>query len=206
MSGTGGRPPRVDPPRKGLRGSRAHVAWDPFGEHELVVVVLGYSRALWAQWVERDAPTAVLARCLLHAAHCFGGSPRWWTFEEPDCRVLQWDGTSERFAAPFEALAWHLGSGLGVWRGGSRGPAVAAFDDLRWAPVWPGRQGLSRSNRALGAWLVERASRKPHPGQPSRSVAEVFAEERGHLHPLPATWDTLDARLAGAKDDRAFDD
>lgn len=206
LSGTGGRPPRVQPPRASPRGVAAHVACAPFGEHELVVVVLRYSRALWAQWVPRDAPTVAFCRCILRAAQRFGGSPRWWLFEEPDCRVLHWDGMREHFADPLEELAWHLSSGLGVWSGRDRGPAVAALEYLRGATASPSRRGRTTANAALRTLLAETAPRRSHPRQPGRSVAEVHAEERRHLHPLPAERDVLDAWLRDAQDDAAFDD
>jgi hypothetical protein len=87
----------------------AHMGLSRVGAVSLLVVVLRYSQALWAQWVDFDAPSATFARALCAAATFFGGAPRRFVFEEPDCRILRWDGRAEHFADVLQAVARHLG-------------------------------------------------------------------------------------------------
>lgn len=186
-------PRRVEPlsaahsPREATKAV-AHVGFATIGEVGLVAVVLRYSHALWAQWVDFNASTTALSWALIHAAYHFGGSPRRWIFEEPDCRVLQWDGHRQYFADPLEATAHHLSSQLCVWRGRYRGPASRALMYLCGAARCPRRSELSFGNVALRVLLDEAAS-SPHPRQPERSIAEVFLlEECEHLLSLPTSW------------------
>ena len=209
MSPTIGRPARERPTRTTARvraGGVAHVAWEALGQSVLVVAVLRYSRAVWAELV--DEPSSVLlCRALVHGVRYFGGSPRRWQFEYPDCWVVQQERDELRwhFVSPLPELARHFSAELGVWTPCGRGLAEAALDYLAWAFVMkrvPGRQ--SDDNRALRAFLDQTAQPRPHPLQPGRSIAEVLAEERGHLRPLPAGLDVLEALLwGGAQDDVA---
>lgn len=188
-------------------GAAAQVAWEALGRDVLVVAVLRYSRALWAELVEM--PTAgSLCRALLHGVRYFGGSPRRWWFEYPDCWVVgqERDSLRWRFASPLPELARHLATELGVWKPRGRGLAEAALDYLAWEFVMKRVRGRrSDDNRALRAFLDQTAQRRPHPRQPGRSIAEVLAEERGHLRPLPATLDVLEAVLPGGAEDDAAD-
>ncbi len=186
----------------------AQVAWEARGRHVLVVAVLRYSRALWAELVEE--PTAVsLCLALVHGARYFGGSPKRWWFEYPDCWVVQQDRDSPRwrFTSPLPELARQLSTELGVWMPRDRGLAEAALDYLAWTFFVKRLHGRrSDHNRALRAFLEETARRRPHPVQPGRAVDEVLAEELGQLRPLPATLDLLETvLLRGAEEDDAAD-
>ena len=185
----------------------AQVAWEAQGQSVLVVVVLRYSRALWAELMEE--PTAAsLCRALLDGARYFGGSPRRWWLEYPDCWVVKQerDGTRWRFTSPLPALARHLSTELGVWMPRGRGLAEAALDYLAWEFVMKRARGRrADDNRALRAFLDETAQRRPHPVQPGRAIDDVLAEERGYLRPLPVTLDGLDAVLSGGDEDDAAD-
>jgi len=168
------------------------VGFTPAGDVGLLAVVLRHSRATWAQWVDVDASTAVFGRALIDAARHFGGAPWWWVFEEPDCRVLHWDGRRQHFAALLQVVAKHMASSLALWHERFGGPAVAACERLFWMRPCPRRCELAAGNVALRVWLNETLQHSPHPQQPSRSVADVFAEERRTLVPLPASWAALD--------------
>lgn len=172
----------------------AHVGLARVGAVSLLTVVLRYSRAPWAQWVSFDAPTGTFGRALLAAAGFFGGVPRRFVFEEPDCRVLHWDGHGEHFALLLQAVARHLGSELALWHERWCGPATRAGERLIWATVCPKAGELGEANAALRVAL-ERAMRLPHPHEPDRSIAEVFGEERGQLSPFPAPSAGLERRL-----------
>ena len=143
-----------------------------------------YSRALWAQWVELDASSAAFSSALIHAARHFGGSPRLWVFEDPDCRVLQWDGHREYFADELEVSARHLRSRLGVWHGRYRGPADKMLLYLYGAARCPRRDGLPQGNASLRV-VLEATMRLPHPRLPGRSIGDALREERSYLSPLP---------------------
>ena len=171
----------------------AHVGFTSVGELGLLAVVLRYSRASWAQWVDFNASTATFGYALIHAATFFGGVPRRWMFEEPDCRVLAWDGHREYFASLLEAIADHMGSSLALWHERYRGPATRACERLIWATACPRRADLGAGNGVLRVALDDTELRQPHPRQPGRSIAETFAEERVHLLPLPASWTALDS-------------
>jgi len=185
----------------------AQVAWEAWRPHVLVVAVLRYSRALWAELVEE--PTAAsLCGALVDGVRYFGGSPRRWWFEVPDCWVVQQerDSLRWRFTSPLPELARHLSTELGVWMPRGRGLAEEALDYLAWEFVMKRERGRrSDDNRALRAFLDQTAQCRPHPLQRGRTIAEVLAEERGHLGPLPATLDVLETVLQGGAEDDADD-
>lgn len=188
-------------------GAAAQVAWEPRGRDVLVVAVLRYSRALWAELVETPAAGS-LCRALVHGARYFGGTPRRWWLEYPDCWVVGQERESLRwrFAPPLPALARHLATELGVWMPRGCGLAEAALGYLAWAPGMRRLRGRRpENNRALRAFLDETAQRRPHPHQPGRTIAEVLVEERGHLRPLPARLDELEAALLGGEEDDAVE-
>ena len=195
-------------PGDGARGkhemAKAHLAIATVGEVGLVAVVMRYSRALWAEWIDFNASTAVFGRVLIHAASCFGGAPRRWIFEEPDCRVLHWDGRREHIADLLQAVARHMGSSLGIWHDRYRGPATAACEHLVCAEACPTRLELPAGNAALRLLLDDTVPHMPHPRQPARTIAEMFAEERGHLLPLPDSWGAPDIWFEDENDDGTF--
>ena len=137
------------------------------GAVSLLVVVLRCSQALWAQWVDFDAPSATFGRALYAAATFFGGGPRRVVFEEPDCRILHWDGRAEHFA-----------------------DVLQAAERLIWATACPTRTTLALANAALGV-VLEQEMRLPPPPQPTRQVDDILAAERAQLRPLPLSWSAL---------------
>lgn len=179
------------------KGELAHVAWEPSGRWILVVAVLGYSRAVWAEFV--DEPTSVaVGLALLHGARFFGGSPSRWQFEYPDCWVVHEERDRRRwhFLSPLPELARCLSAELSVVVPRSRGLAEKALDDLAWEFVL--RRALARRadpNRALRAFLDERVRKQPHPTRRDRSIAEMLVEERGYLYPLGSEVEALEAEL-----------
>lgn len=179
----------------------AHVGFTAAGEIGLLTVVLRYSRASWARWVDFNASTATFGRALIDAATFFGGAPRRWVFEEPDCRVLHWDGHCEHFADLLEAVAHHMGSSLAIWHGRYCGLAIRACEHLVRTTARPRKAELNSDNAQLHLALGETVPRLPHPQQPGLSVAEHFAEERVHFLPLPVSWAALDVWFEAEKND-----
>jgi len=172
-----------------------HVAWEPRGRYVLVVAVLRHSRALWAELVQEPTPLWI-GKALLDGARYFGGCPRQWWLEYPDCWLARDCGGRWQFSSPLPELARHLSTELGVWRPRGPGLAEAALHYLAWHFVMKGGE-RSEENRALRAFLDRTAQRRPHPRQPDRSVAEVLAEEREQLRPLPETLEMLETVLLG---------
>lgn len=179
----------------------AHVGFAPVGEVGLLAVVLRYSRAVWAQWLDYDASSADFGEALILATRHFGGVPRRWVFEEADCRVLSWDGRRARFAFPLEVVAQQTASSLSLWHNRYCGPATRACERLIWetpCPRW--RERLRAGNAVLRQLLRETLPHWSHPQQPSHSVADVFAEERAELLPLPESWAVLDGLSRGGEE------
>jgi hypothetical protein len=190
MSRVSGRTPRD-------RGV-AQVAWELWGPQVLVVVVLRHSRALWTE-LTATLTASSLCRTLLHGVRYFGGSPRRWWFEYPDCWVVQQERESLRwrFVSPLPEFARHLSAELGVWMPNRRGLAESALHYLAWRFMTKRGRGWPRDNRALRVFLDATAQRRPHPSYPDRSIAEMLAEERRHLCPLPKGLDVLETHLFG---------
>jgi transposase len=189
---------------RGVAGDEAQVAWEQVGEGGLVVAVLGYSRAMWAELVHGELSPRSLGRVLVHAVHSFGGSPRRWLFEYPDCWVVRQerDSLRWRFASPLPELARHFAAELRVWTPCERGLAEAALDYLSWAFVGRRVRGRRRDyNQALRTFVEQTAHTRPHPRVAGRSIAEMLDEERGQLLPLPAVLDVLEALLTGGAAD-----
>lgn len=190
---------RAAPPRQDAMAV-AHVGFTRVGATGLLIVVLRYSRALWGQWVDFNATTAVFGHALIDAATSFGGAPRHFVFEEPDCRVLHWDGHREHFAGLLQTIAQHMSCELALWHERWCGPATRAGERLIWETTCPAGADLGAGNAALRVALEE-SMHLPHPCEPERSIAEALVVERAHLLPLPVSWAALDVWFEAEKDD-----
>lgn len=188
-------------PARNPRGQAAHIAWEAVGDYELVVVVLPYATAAWAEWVNYDASPATLARVVLRAARFFSGSPHWLVFEEPDCRVVGCDGRVEGFSAPWPVLAHHLWTGLKV----RTRPTVLARNLINtlWGHVSAPGIGvdLDKANERLVSYLASEVHQEQHPRWRPLTVAAVLAQERRWLQPLPDDLEVLDSLLIAAEAD-----
>ena len=182
-----------------LLGEQAQVDWAyvgkvavPGGERALwlCVVVLTWSRGMWAEFVF-DTGVHSLVRSLVRAAEYFGGTSRQWLFDNPKAVVLERYGEAVRFHPRLLEVANHYRVQLrvcGVRRANEKGKVERAIRYLR-ERFLAGRsvQGVEQGNRELWAWLEEVAHARPHPTQAGRTVAECLAEERPRLLPLPET-------------------
>jgi hypothetical protein len=179
-------------------GQFAHVGWLPLSERGLAVAVLGYSEALFAEWITADPSPVTFCRLQLNAARYWGGRPRAWLFEEPDAAILTSDGRGgERYAFPLERLAERLECQLGVWRDPSaQGLVTPAIDYVMACAFMRCRQPtLAAANRVLDAFLDHEAKHRPHPRQTGRTVEQMFATERPRMRPLPDDIDALEAEI-----------
>ncbi len=86
-----------------MPGEQAQVDWAyvgklPFAGGEralwLFVLVLGHSRAIWAEFVI-DLTVHSLCRSLVRASTAFGGVPRQWLFDNPKTVVLERVGNDD---------------------------------------------------------------------------------------------------------------
>lgn len=181
-----------------LPGEQAQVDWAyvgkrafPGGERALwlFVIVLGHSRAMWAEFVI-DLTVHSLCRSLVRAAAALGGVPRQWLFDNPKTVVLERVGTVARFHPTLVGLcaAMRVEPKLcAVATPEDKGKVERAIRYLR-DRFLAGRtiNGIDDGNRALARFIAEIAHARPHPTIPQRTVAEVYADERARLLPLPS--------------------
>jgi hypothetical protein len=162
----------------------------PGGERALwlFVIVLSYSRALWGEFVF-DLSVYSLCRSLVRAAKALGGVTRQWLFDNPKTVVLERVGHAVRFHPTFLSLCAEMRAQprlCGVRQPQHKGRVERAIRYLR-DRFLAGRTILSVAdgNQQLQQFLADIAHPRPHPVLASRTVADVFAEERTRLLPLP---------------------
>jgi transposase len=186
-----------------LAGEQAQIDWAhvgkiavPGGERSLwaFVIVFSYSRAMWAELVI-DTTVHSLCRSLTRAAAYFGGVTRQWLFDNPKTVVLQRFGDAVRFQPALLGLCAHLRVQprlCGVRQPEDKGKVERAIRYLR-DRFFAGRYvtDVAEGNHALLQFFDEIALKRQHPVQTTRTVAEVFTEERERLlalpDPLPST-------------------
>lgn len=180
-----------------LPGEQAQIDWAqvgklavPGGERAVwaFVMVLGYSRGLWAE-VLFDLSTQALCRSLVRAVSFFGGSTRRWLFDNAKSVVTERYGTAYRFTPALLDLAGKLAVQpdlCAVRRPEHKGKVERAIRYLR-DRFFAGRTlvSLEKTNAELLRFFDEIAHARPHPVIPGKTVAQVLAEERQHLLPLP---------------------
>lgn len=186
-----------------LPGEQSQVDWAyvgklpvPGGERALwlFVIVLSFSRALWAELVI-DLSVHSLCRSLVRAAAFFEGVTRQWLFDNPKTVVLERVGDAVRFHPVLYDLCGQMRVQprlCAVARPQHKGKVERAIRYLR-DRFLAGRTivGVEEGNVQLGRFLHEVALARPHPVLTQKTVAEVFADERPRLlavsAPLPIT-------------------
>jgi transposase len=182
-----------------LPGEQAQVDWAhagkvrvPGGERALwlFVMVLSWSRALWAEFVF-DLSVHSLLRSLSRAATYFDGCTRAWLFDNPKTVVLERHGDAVRFHPKLVELSGSYYVSLRVctpYKANQKGRVERAIRYLR-ERFLAGRHihSIEQGNRELLAFLDEVAHPRPHPTLHGRTVADCLAEERQRLLPLPKT-------------------
>jgi transposase len=158
------------------------------------VMVLSYSRAMWAELVI-DISATSLRRSLVRACRYFGGATRQWLFDNPKIVVLERHGDAVRYHPDLLALAGQLCVAprlCGVRKPQQKGKVERAIRYLR-DRFFAARtiRDVESGNAELLRFLEEIANVRPHPRWPERRVDEVLAEERARLlalpEPLPVT-------------------
>ena len=198
-----------------LPGEQAQIDWAhvgaipvPGGERPLWVflMVLAYSRALWAELVfELTADS--LCRSLVRGTTWMQGAARQWLFDNPKAVVLERHGDAARFHPDLLDVAshYHVQPRLcAVGKGNQKGRVERAVRYLR-ERYFAGRRitDFATGNRELARFLEEIALPRPHPVFKDRAVAEVLAEERARLLPLPATPPATDRMVSVSADKTA---
>ena len=181
-----------------LAGESAQVDWGSFGKVRIgagtrtvsgFVMVLGYSRALAALFT-LDQTLESFLRGHVHAFDALGGVARNLVYDNLRSAVLDRRGAAVQFHPRLLELAGHYHFAphpCTPGRPNEKGKIERKIQYLRHAyfAARPFRD-LDDINAQFRRWRDEVAHRRPHPDQPNRSVAEVWAEEKPRLLPLPA--------------------
>jgi transposase len=168
----------------------------------LFSLVLGHSRLMWARFVERQDLTTVL-RCHIAAFEVLGGAPAEILYDRMKTAVLgEVDERGIVYNAKLLDLATHYGfvpKACKAYRAKTKGKVERPFRYVR-EDFFLGRsfRSLDDLNAQFRQWLDAVANARRH-ATTGRIVAEHFAEEKPHLHVLPAgpfnTVLTLDRRI-----------
>jgi len=179
-------------------GEQAQADWAHFGEVTLgrahrrlsgFVLTLSYSRALWVEFfLDQSLENFLLGH--VHAFQDWGGAPR--NLETDNLRsvVLERRGDAIHFHPRFLELSAHYHFAprpCAPARGNEKGRVERAIQYVRHS-FFAARPftTLADFNRQALDWRNQVAHQRPWPGDDSRTVARVFAEEKPHLLPLPA--------------------
>jgi len=199
-----------------LSGEQAQIDWAYIGKLPvpgglralwLFVIVLSHSRALWGEFV-LDLSVYSLCRSLVRAAKSLGGVTRQWLFDNPKTVVLERVGHAARFHPTLLSLCAEMRAQprlCGVRQPQHKGRVERAIRYLR-DRFLAGRTILSVAdgNQQLQQFIADIAHPRPHPVLSPRTVADVFAEERTRLLPLPNPLPPTDQVVPVHVDTQAF--
>ena len=199
-----------------LIGEQAQVDWAHVGTLRVTggtrplwvfVMVLAYSRAMWAELVF-DLTVESLRRSLVRAASFFGGVTRQWLFDNPKTVVLARHGDAVRYHPGLLEISGALRVQPRLCRprrptdkGGVERANRFLRDRFFAARVIT---SIEDGNRQLLDFIRDIADARPHPRFRERTVAEVFAEEKERLLALPATLPETDLVAPANVDTTAF--
>jgi transposase len=199
-----------------LPGEQAQVDWAhvgalavPGGQRPLwaFVIVLGYSRAMWAELVI-DMSVASLRRSLVRASAFFGGSPRQWLFDNAKTVVVERAGDAIRFHPDLLDLAarLHVQPALCAPRKPQEKGKVERSIRFLKDRFFAARtfHSVAHGNAQLQEFCTTIAHDRPHPRWPDRTVADVFNEERPRLLALPDPLPEIHAVSSVSVDKTAF--
>ena len=179
-------------------GEQAQADWAHFGEVTWgrarrrlsgFVLTLSYSRALWVEFfLDQSLENFLLGH--VHAFQDWGGAPRNLQTDNLRSVVLERRGDAIHFHPRFLELSAHYhfaARPCGPARGNEKGRVERAIQYVRHS-FFAARPftTLADFNRQALDWRNQVAHQRAWPGDDSRTVAQVFAEEKPHLLPLPA--------------------
>ena len=176
---------------------QAQVDWANFGQvavgraHRALscfVMTLSYSRALYLEFFF-DQTMENFLRGHVHAFQDWGGQPREILYDNLRSAVLERRGNQIHFHPRLMELCAHyhfVARPCQVRAGNQKGRVERAIRYVR-DSFWAGRPftTLAECNRQALAWRDQIAHQRPWPGDDTRTVGEVFAEERPRLLPSP---------------------
>ncbi len=179
-------------------GEQAQADWAHFGEVSIgrarrrvsaFLLTLSYSRALWLEFfLDQTLENFLLGH--VHAFHDWQGSPRTVLYDNLRSVVLERRCDAIHFHPRLLELSAHyhfVARPCRPARGNEKGRVERAIQYAR-ASFFAARSftTLADFNRPAREWRDQVAHPRPWPGDDSRSVAQVFEEEKAHLLPLPA--------------------
>src|SRR5882672_1121620 len=179
-------------------GEQAQVDWAHFG-HVMVgrarralscfVATLSYSRALYLEFFF-DQTMENFLRGHVHAFEEWSGQPRVILYDNLKSAVLERRGNQILFHPRLIELCAHyhfVARPCQVRAGNQKGRVERAIRYVR-ESFWAGRSftTLAECNRQALLWRDKIAHQRCWPGDDSRTVADVFAEEQPRLLPAPA--------------------
>lgn len=199
-----------------LPGEQAQVDWAHVGEMAVpggtrplwaFVMVLSYSRASFIELVF-SLDVHSLCRSLVRAAAFFGGNPRQWLFDNAKAIVVERHGDLIRFHPTLLDLAarMHVEPRLCAPRKpqqkGRVERAIRYFKDRFFAART--FHSIEHGNAQALEFIERIAHERPHPRWPTRTVKNVFEEERSRFLELPAPLPETELVLPIAVDKTAF--
>ena len=180
-----------------LAGEQSQIDWAHVGQLRVpggvrplycFVLLLRYSRAMWAELV-LEQTTASLLRSLVRAAQYFEGVTHQWLFDNPKSIVAASERGAIRFQDELIEIASLLHVALRACRIRKPTDKGGVERGIRYLKTrfFPARaiSSIESGNAALLDFLETVAMQRRHPTQKGRTVAEVFAEEKARLLPLP---------------------
>jgi len=180
-----------------LPGEQAQCDWAHFSKLSVgravrplmaFVMVLSYSRHLFLRFY-LGAGMSYFIRGHVEAFSAFHSVPRVLLYDNLKSAVLERSGDAIRFHPTLLELAAHYRfepRPVAVARGNEKGRVERAIRFVREA-FFAARsfRDLDDLNEQASAWCETAAAERPCPEERTRSVREVFAEERAHLLALP---------------------
>lgn len=199
-----------------LVGEQSQIDWAYVGTIEcrggpralwLFILVLSHSRAMWGEFVF-DLTVHSLCRSLVRAAVALGGVTRQWLFDNPKTVVLERRGDAVRFHPTLLDLCAQMRVQPRLCapaRPEHKGRVERAIRYVR-DRFLAGRTitGIDDGDVQFERFIREVAHARPHPVLQPRTVADVLAEERGRLLPVPDPVPETDLITPAAVDRQAF--
>jgi transposase len=181
-----------------LPGEQSQADWAHFGEVQIgrarrrlscFVLTLSHSRALWLEFfLNQSLESLILAH--VHAFEDWTGLARTVLYDNMKSVVLERRGDLIQFHPRLLELCGHYHFAARPCRparGNEKGRIERAIRYIR-DSFFAARSftTLEDLNRQAKCWRDEVAHQRPWPGDPSRTVASAFDEEKPRLLPLPA--------------------
>ena len=192
-----GRGKRAHLPLTAFAGDQAQADWAHFGvikigkaERKLscFVMVLSYSRWLYAIFTF-DQTLESFLRCHVLAFHHFEGVAREIRYDNLKAAVIDRYGSAVRYNDGLLELAGHYHfrpSACNPYSGNEKGRVERAIRYIRDSfAVGRHFRDLSDANAQLTAWVNETANRRSWPDDRTRTIDQVWREEKERLMALP---------------------